>query len=164
MAEIKQSKRGGARNGAGRKPKASSDEPAKMGRPSHFTQDIADRICLMLAEGKTLTKICDMADMPDRSTEWRWRQAREDYRNAVARAREERAHAWAEEVVDITDDCPVDTASVAKARLRVDARLKIMAKHAPSLYGDKASVEVTGKDGGPVVTEVRRVIVDPANA
>ncbi|TIP12333.1 MAG: terminase small subunit protein, partial [Mesorhizobium sp.] len=37
-----------------------------MARPTSFTQEIADRICEQLADGKSLRSICLADDMPDR--------------------------------------------------------------------------------------------------
>lgn len=147
------------------------------GRPTTFTEEIAAEICARLAQGETLPTICADEHMPDRSTEWRWRQANEAYCNAVARAREERAHAWAEDCVEIADDgsrdykeverndgskhTVVDTDHIQRSKLRVETRLKIMAKHAPASYGDKLGL--TGPDGkGPVEAKITVEFVKPS--
>jgi hypothetical protein len=46
-------------------------------------------------------------------------------------------------------------------KLQVWARLQLLAKWCPEKYGDRTAMELTGKDGGPVVQEVVRRIVDP---
>lgn len=136
------------------------------GRPSLYDQDIADAICSRVALGETLPRICADEAMPDRVTVWRWEQKHEEFRNALQRARGDRAHAWAEDVIDIADDgtndwteregkdgqsfTVLDHEHVTRSRLRIETRLKVMAKHNPA-YGD--SVAVTGKDGGPIQTE-----------
>jgi hypothetical protein len=78
-----------------------------------------------------------------------------------ARAREAQAEHYADEIVQIADDTTRDwvdkqTASgtvrvldhehVQRSRLRVDARLKMMEKLAPTRYGQHSSVTVTTKD------------------
>ncbi len=41
----------------------------KIGRPSDFTQEIADTICERIADGASLRKICEEDDaLPDRGT------------------------------------------------------------------------------------------------
>ena len=57
--------------------------------------------------------------------------------------------------------------SVQHAKLRIETRLKLLAKWNPKKYGEKVQQEVTGKDGGPIkttVTKVERVIVRPADS
>ncbi len=43
-----------------------------------------------------------------------------------------------------------------RARLRVDARKWVAAKLLPKKYGERYSAEITGKDGGPIVTKEQR--------
>jgi hypothetical protein len=38
---------------------------------------------------------------------------------------------------------------VQRSKLRIDTRLKLLAKWNPK-YADKSAVELTGKDGGPI--------------
>ena len=78
-----------------------------------------------------------------------------------ARAREAQAENYADQIIEIADDTTRDwvdkqTASgtvrvldhehVQRSRLRVDARLKMMEKQAPTWYGQHSSVTVTTKD------------------
>jgi hypothetical protein len=67
-------------------------------------------------------------------------------------AKEERAH----QLVDSAGSW----AMVLGGKDGVEAKLKVAAVIAPKLYGTKATLEVTGKDGGPVAT----VALDPAEA
>lgn len=41
---------------------------------------------------------------------------------------------------------------IARAKLRVDARRWMIGKMAPKRYGDRAALEVSGPDGGPIKT------------
>lgn len=127
-----------------------------MGRPSSFTQEIADAICRRLAGGESLRKICADDGLPDARTVYRWIEENEPFRQQYARAREIQADVLAEEVVDIADEHPatvikprgggdegggetivIDSAAVAHQRLRVDARKWFASKLAPKKYGDK---------------------------
>lgn len=137
-----------------------------MSRPSSFTQEQADDICRRLAAGESLRKICAEDSMPDRSSVLRWLDGNEAFRSQYARAREEQADHYAEEIVDIADEDPatvfdeehviggekvdvvrVDSAAVQHQRLRIDARKWFASKVAPKKYGDK--LEHSGKvDGG----------------
>lgn len=151
---------------------AAGDAPRKKGkggRPTIFSAELADEICRRMSEGETVTAICADADMPNLSTVWRWEQTNAEFCNALARAREARAHVWMEEGIQIADDGTQDMKTVRdkdgrerevfdaehvqRSRLRVETRMRLAAKHNPKAYGEKAQMEVTGKDGAPIVPE-----------
>jgi hypothetical protein len=146
------------------------------GRPSSFTQDIADTICTRLAEGESLRTICKSDDMPDKATVMRWLAdpEKKEFCDQYARAREAQADFYAESVIEIADEectfvkkskhggededgdveVAFDPTAVARNRLRVDARRWYAGKVAPKKYGDKLAVG--GADDLPPVT-VRRI-------
>jgi hypothetical protein len=151
-------------------------EPAKIGRPSKFTQEVADAICTRIADGESLRKICESDDMPAKTTVMRWladEEQHKPFRDQYARAREEQADKLAEEIIEIADDgrndtykdaegqIKVDHDVIARSRLRVDARKWYASKLAPKKYGDKLAVG--GADDLPAVqiTTIERIIVDP---
>lgn len=77
-----------------------------MGRPSDYTQDIADLICERIADGESLRSICSAEGMPSRMSVFRWLAdpARTAFRDQYARAREEQAEFYAESIVEIADE------------------------------------------------------------
>jgi hypothetical protein len=85
--------------------------------------------------------------MPDRVTVWRWQKENEAFRSQYARAREQQAETFADEIITIADRA--EDANIA--RLQVDARKWAASKLAPKKYGDKITNEHTGPDGGPMV-------------
>lgn len=113
-----------------------------MGRPSSFTQDIADRICEHLIEGKSLRSICLADDMPSAAAVCRWLGENEPFREQYAQARDAQADTLADEIVDIADgekgSRPAQDSN--RDRLRVDARKWVAAKLKPKKYGDKLDV------------------------
>jgi hypothetical protein len=135
----------------------------KKGRPSDFTQEMADFICEALSEGKSLRKICEPEDMPNRAAVFRWLSKNEDFRNQYARAKEEQAEALADDIIAIADqyDTAKDTLEpdlIQRAKLRIDSRKWVASKLKPKKYGDKIQTEVSGKDGGPIESNVT---IDP---
>ena len=134
-----------------------------MARPSEFTQQIADQICEMLADGRSLRSICEADEMPAKSTVFKWLAERKEFSDQYARAREAQADSWADDIVQISDDGENDTYKdedghervsqdvIARSRLRVDTRKWLMARMAPKKYGDKITQEHTGAEGGPLV-------------
>lgn len=145
-----------------------------MGRPTSFTQEIADSICERLISGDSLRTICDSEDMPGKSTVCRWLATNEAFRDQYARAREMQADILADETLDIADDSrndwmekygrdgdqigwQVNQEAIGRSRLRVDARRWYAGKLAPKKYGERVTQEHTGEGGGPVKVAVEFV-------
>jgi len=106
---------------------------AKKGRPSLFTQALADRICERLAAGETLRGICRDDDMPAAPTVLSWTQE-EAFSEQYARAREKGYAQLADELLELADD---KTADANRSRLQVDTRKWLLSKALPKIYGDK---------------------------
>jgi hypothetical protein len=133
------------------------------GRPSGFTEGLADTICERLSLGESLRSICRDEAMPSQSMVFRWLASNKTFREQYAHAREAQADSWADDIVEISDDGQNDTYTdadgnertnqdvIARSRLRVDTRKWLMARMAPKKYGDKITQEVTGADGAPLV-------------
>lgn len=139
---------------------------AAGGRPSGFTQAIADAICERLIGGESLRTICLDADMPSATSVFRWlaNDERAAFREQYARAREAQAERMAEEILQIADEevtmvkrskhqpgaaddgedgdveVVFDATAVQRNRLRVDARKWLASKLAPKKYGEKIAV------------------------
>lgn len=128
---------------------------AGPGRPSKYSESIADEICRDLAQGITLSEICRREHMPDRTTVYDWQHADEDFSQRVARARNIGYDAIADECLDIADDGTQDTIEgkfgpmpdkewILRSKLRVDTRLQLLKKWDPKRYGDKVDVTTSG--------------------
>lgn len=142
--------------------------PKKVGRPTIFTEDLADQICALLAMGKSMRKVCALDSMPDMATVFRWLRVNKEFCKQYEKAKQEAADYYADEMVDIADDeasseviidgVPVldpDTGKpykvvtatgVQHARLRVDTRKWIAAKLKPKKYGDRVTNEIQPLD------------------
>ena len=131
--------------------------PVKMGRPSKRTQEVVDHILQGISEGKTLTSLCADPDMPNRSTFIDWVNGDRELSQRFAHAREAGYDVIAEECLKIADFSALDTLIsektgnpqadsewIARSRLRVDTRLKLLAKRYPKKYGDKLDLEHSG--------------------
>lgn len=125
-----------------------------MGRPSDYTQDLADKICVRLADGESLRHMCEGDDMPNKATVFRWLASDKAFSDQYARAREAQADTMADEILEIADDGRNDTYVdddgrertdqdvIARSRLRVDARKWLASKMAPKKYGDRQQVDI----------------------
>lgn len=136
-----------------------------VGRPSEYTQELADRICDLLSEGLSLRSVCTDESLPDKSTVFRWIRTHEEFRNQYARAKQESADAMAEDTLDIADDGTNDFMTITKgdheyevvnqeainrSRLRVETRKWLMAKMKPKQYGDKVDITSGGEKLTPI--------------
>lgn len=143
-----------------------------VGRPTVMTEEVKQEMLRRLADGETLTAICRDDHMPVRSTvNYLMSQETPEaiaFSNAYMRARVQGMQAMADDLLEISDNASNDWMEkndpdnpgydlngehVQRSRLRVDSRKFLMAKIAPHVFGDKTSVEVSGKDGGPIKTE-----------
>lgn len=138
-------------------------EARERGRPSGYSQEIADMICERLAEGDSLRAICREEGNPSMSMVFRWMVQHPDFRAQYEIAREEQAECFVDEIVGIADEeqtsvrkdgedfvVAFDSVAVARNRLRVDARKWAASKLKSKRYGDKVTQEHTGADGGPI--------------
>lgn len=116
-----------------------------MGQPSKYTPEIVATICERLAQGTPLVHICRDDGMPSVMTVWNWEQAHDGVTLAIARAREAGEEVIAASTLDIADDVPATSEDVQKAKLRVDTRLKLLAKWNPRKWGDRTELNHTGK-------------------
>lgn len=111
-----------------------------MGRPSEFTQEIADEICRRIANGESLRRICQDDFLPSEKTVYRWREADADFDSRCARAREAQADLKFDQMWDIADAATPENVHVAK--LKVGTLQWQASKLAPKKYGEKQQVDV----------------------
>lgn len=111
---------------------------------------------------------------PAERTIYQWLEKHEEFVQKYARARERQADREVDQIVVIADDsgfdaqivdgrAVVNSESVNRARLRVDARKWRASKLAAKKYGDKITQEQTGAGGGPIEhvhTIERRIVRD----
>lgn len=135
----------------------------KTGRPSSFSQQVADEICFRVSEGESLRAVLRDDHMPSMSMVFRWLadDRYKSFREQYAHAKEVCLEHMAEEMLEIADETAFDTVEtergfkadsewIQRSKLRVDTRKWLLAKLMPKKYGDKTITELTGADGGPL--------------
>ena len=126
------------------------------GRPSTFTQDVADKICERLIEARSLRSICQDDDMPSVTTVMKWLTQFPAFAEQYTRARELQADAIFDEILDIADDGSNDWMvardkdgqtgwkengeALQRSRLRIDSRKWMAGKLRPKKYSDKTLI------------------------
>jgi hypothetical protein len=122
------------------------------GRPSMFSQELADRICLRLSEGDSLRKICEGENMPSKTTVMRWLIKNQEFSDQYRVSRDIQADIFFDEIVDIADSATPETAIAAK--LRIWARQWVTGRINQRKYGDKhGDVNVTTAVNNCVLTQ-----------
>lgn len=151
------------------------------GRPSIYSDELAETICRRIAEGESLSRICSDPGMPTATTVREWdRRDRDGFSARYARAREEQADRYFDEVADIADgaaEAAEALALEAEAReedpkraaeayrrtyseeiqarkLRIDSRKWMLARMNRTKYGDRV-------DSQSAVEVVHRIHVGP---
>lgn len=118
-----------------------------VGRPSIYSDELAQAICERLAQGEPLARICDDEAMPDFSTVWRWDRDNAEFRKLSMRARELGTHFLADDCLRIADE---EGKEPADKRVRIDTRLRLIGKWNAKTYGDKVRHVGGGADEPPI--------------
>ena len=127
-----------------------------MARPSKFTPELLEEICARLSRGEPLAAICRDAGMPADRTVRDWIEQKSEVSAAIARAREAGEDWLAAECLAIADTPEVGVEKTTKAngdketregdmlghrKLRIDTRLKLLAKWNPKKWGDRMALD-----------------------
>lgn len=134
-----------------------------IGRPSIYTEELADEICRRLANGESLRKICtggEFDGIPGEATVYRWLNDNLRFREKYARAREIQADGEFEEAREIAMSATPENVQVA--RLQVDTIKWRAGKLAPKKYGDKLALTGGDATDAPVKSEVTVKFVRPS--
>lgn len=128
------------------KPPKPKQEARPAGRPTAYTDEIAEVICARIGNGESLKRICSDDGMPSMQTVYNWIRIIDGFLEKYTRAREDQAEGYADEITEIADL----SEDPAKAKVQIDARKWVAAKLKPKKFGDFQRKEVSGPDGGPI--------------
>ncbi len=137
----------------------------RTGRPPEpVPQDTADEIIEWISAGKTLREFCRQEGKPHWNTVYDWLEKDEDFAGRFARARELGEDAIAQECIEIADDASNDWMErsdkdggtgwalngehIQRSKVRIETRLKLLAKFNPKRWGDRVDVTSDGKAVG----------------
>ena len=123
-------------------PTERENERRGRGRPSLRSEALKSEICVQLAQGIPLTDICRQPGYPAALTVLEWQRDDPDFAQAIVRARDAGGDKIAEDALRIADDKTEDPAS---RRVRVETRLRLLAKWHPKRYGDRIDVTSGGE-------------------
>ncbi len=125
------------------------------GRPTDYTQELADKICEEISQGKSLRRICEDEDMPSGVTIFSWIRKFPEFLKQYTRATEERTESQQEDLLELGDEAiklaqtvneKASSAVVQAVKLKADNMKWSMSKMKPKKYGDKLDMTTNGKD------------------
>lgn len=145
---------------------ASKPNASKMGRPSIYTPELAEKICELIRDGVSERKICGMPGMPGWTTLNRWKLENPDFRNQSARAREASAEKFNDELLELQEnlnnelttrlstgeDFPKGAVEAYKVLMQEKARQ--ISWRDDSRYGNRKTVKVDATEDAKGMAEV----------
>jgi len=151
----------------------------RRGRPPLYSEHLAFEICIRLAGGESLVRICEKGEMPARRTIMTWLSrgdsGEQPYANFLKQylgAKSLQQDIILDDAIDIADDSRWDWVErivdgqkvyvpdndvIKRARMRIDARFRVAERMAPKKYGVKAHLNHSGEVTDPVAAIVGRV-------
>lgn len=121
----------------------------KIGRPSIYTQELADEICVKIASnGKGIKLLCaENPHWPNKDTIFAWLKNYPDFSDQYVKAKQFQIETFIDDMLEIADDASQDlianergtlvsnNTSITRARLRIDTRKWLASKLVPKTYG-----------------------------
>lgn len=129
---------------------------------------IIEDVIARISTGETLRDICRTEGFPGVTQVYEWMKQDEDFSERFARARESGHDVIADECMAIADNASNDWMEdndpdnpgyrlngehVQRSKLRIETRLKLLAKWSPRKYGDK--LELAGDKDAPLTVVVK---------
>jgi transposase-like protein len=139
-----------------------SGRPPRGGHPTVYTNELAERLLLQLAEGRTLTDVCRDDGMPCHATVRNWvLEDREGFARRYRAARHFGLHLVCDQIMEIADDsgrdwrmrhrkdgtieAVPDREHIMRSRLRCDVRRRIVTVLSAGLDPGPPSAEIFGQ-------------------
>lgn len=120
----------------------------KGGRPTKYTQEIADEICTRIAGGESLHSICRDDHLPHRCTVLLWVvQDREGFCNQYMIAREAAGYAHADNVVEVAEMARREEINPKCASPAIQGYQWAAERMAPKKHSPKHVVDNVSSDG-----------------
>ena len=128
-----------------------------VGRPSKYSEALADRIVDAMVAGSDLVAVCKQPGFPDRASVYRWAEEEESFRTALARAKAHSQTWWEDKAQQ----------HLGTRDFNAQLWLKSVTSRFRDDYTEKQITEVSGPDGGAIktesVTKIDATTLDPTH-
>ena len=131
--------------------KAADTQAAKHpgGRPTSYSQEIADELCALLAEDDlSLKQICELPGMPTSRTVYNWLRTNDEFFRLYARARQDQAHSSVYRLQELEGKVECGALEPNAARVIADSIKWRASKLLPKAYGDR--IQHSGDPDAPI--------------
>lgn len=129
---------------------------------NNYSVELTDRICELVANGESITKICQRKALPSVYTLYDWMEKYPEFKNKYQLARARKAHALVESALDAHKEAldkvdsmdPTDkrcNAIVQAYKLKSDVNLKVAGLYNKQEYGDAPFIAAPAQIGVQVV-------------
>jgi hypothetical protein len=132
-------------------------EKLKMGRPTVYSEALANEICNKIASSNVGTrKLCEMHEAwPSQDTIFTWIKTYPYFSERYSEAKRLQIEVFMDDILFISDNIENDkltdqdgklvlnSVAVSRAKLQVDTKKWLAGKLMPRMYGDKVQQEVT---------------------
>lgn len=147
---------------------ASSEDMRKLqGKRFNFPYSplLADRICEMVTEGKTITDICALDNYPNYSQLCKWRREFPEFAAGLKQARQDRAEIMFDKAIKTVEQAGTDRDEINLAKARADIYKQAAKVYNPKDFGDKQQIDAKiGISAVKIETGIRRPGDDGYNA
>jgi hypothetical protein len=107
-----------------------------VGRPSGYSDEIAEELCRRVMSGRNLISVLDDEDMPSTHSVWRWMSSRPDFALRIITAREILGERYAEKVLAAAEGLS-DKEDVPVVTAKMRAWMWAASKYAPKIYSER---------------------------
>lgn len=134
---------------------------------SKYTKFIPERdlaiILDQISDGVSLRTICALNNW-EKYAVLHEINSNPEYANQYTHARERQADHYAEEIIELADNCSGTIEDTNRVKIQIDARKWACGKLHPRRYSDKAQIEVSGANGAPLTIAAASVNIEQLNA
>jgi hypothetical protein len=116
-----------------------------------WTAAITDRICELIESGKSINSFAGKKGMPSAPSIYRRMVKDPEFAALIQTARAAQQEGEMDKCIQLADSATPETVHVI--RLQIWARQWRASRLFPKRWGDKASMEITGRDGAPISTQ-----------
>ncbi|HEU5366666.1 MAG TPA: hypothetical protein VFU62_14105 [Hanamia sp.] len=143
-----------------------------MGRPSSYTQELANEICETIqCTSKGIKRLCkEHEHWPSHNTIYRWLSTYSEFNDRYARAKRQQIEVLVDEILSIAEDSSndymmnedgklvVNHEHIQRSRLRIDTIKWLAAKLCPRIYGDRIQVDNTNDEAAKEIARVKLLV------
>jgi hypothetical protein len=117
------------------------------GRPTDYTEELANKICDLFAMGYSMRQVCLEPGMPVPSTIYLWLSKHKSFSDKYVCAKADGQECIVDELSEIADKVLTGEYEPNQARVAADIKKWHVTKLAPKKYGEKQAVDHTSSDG-----------------